>query len=223
MGGWNVIPERNAQTNLSLGNSRGLASLWTGTELFVYKMTVDSYSFAGSRFNPATGLWNPVPTHGQPSFDNNGTVSLVQGGSDVFVFGRGDTLMNPNSIGGIFNLTSGGWRNIPTNGLPSSLSDLAQDFGSGGDNHRLGGWENEFWPAANGFMSTVPKGSPQVSASPSAGFQLRPRWFSSAPPVASPHLTDAAVSGCRPGRPASIPTTPSPARAAETAGTPARS
>lgn len=159
VGGWNVIPERNAQTNLSTGYSMyGPASLWTGTELFVYKISDNSLiPSAGSRFNPATGLWNPVPTNGQPSFNNYGTASLLQGGSDVFVFGRVDTLMNPNSIGGIFNLTSGGWRNIPTNGLPSIANNGPRCFWTGSEVLAIGDSDSGqfygalFSPLTNGW------------------------------------------------------------------------
>ena len=159
VGGWNVIPERNAQTNLSTGYSMyGPASLWTGTELFVYKISENSLiPSAGNRFNPATGLWNPVPTNGQPSFNNNGTASLLQGGSDVFVFGRVDPLMNPNSIGGIFNLTSGGWRNIPTNGLPSIANNGPRCFWTGSEVLAIGDSDSGqfygalFSPLTNGW------------------------------------------------------------------------
>ena len=158
VGGWNVIPERNAQTIFSTGNSMyGPASLWTGTELFVYKISDNSLiPSAGSRFNPATGLWNPVPTNGQPSF-SSGIVSLVQGGSDVFVFGRVDILMNPNSIGGIFNLTSGGWRNIPTNGLPSIANNDPRCFWTGSEVLAIGDSDSGqfygalFSPLTNGW------------------------------------------------------------------------
>ena len=49
-----------------------------------------------------------------------------------------------------------------------------------------------------------------------------PSVFSSLAPVSARLPADATVSGCRPGTPASIPATLSPARAAQTAGTPAR-
>ena len=170
VGGWNVIPERNAQTNLLTGYSMyGPASLWTGTELFVYKISDNSLiPSAGSRFNPATGLWNPVPTNGQPSFNNYGTASLLQGGSDVFVFGRVDTLMNPNSIGGIFNLTSGGWRNIPTNGLPSIANNGPRCFWTGSEVLAIGDSDSGqfygalFSPLTNGWRLIDTNGNPQV-------------------------------------------------------------
>lgn len=170
VGGWNVIPERNAQTNLSTGYSMyGPASLWTGTELFVYKISENSLiPSAGNRFNPATGLWNPVPTNGQPSFNNNGTASLLQGGSDVFVFGRVDPLMNPNSIGGIFNLTSGGWRNIPTNGLPSIANNGPRCFWTGSEVLAIGDSDSGqfygalFSPLTNGWRLIDTNGNPQV-------------------------------------------------------------
>ena len=168
VGGWNVIPERNAQTNLSTGYSMyGPASLWTGTELFVYSIS-DYSGPAGNRFNPATGLWNPVPTNGQPSFNNNGTASLLQGGSDVFVFGRVDPLMNPNSIGGIFNLTSGGWRNIPTNGLPSIANNGPRCFWTGSEVLAIGDSDSGqfygalFSPLTNGWRLIDTNGNPQV-------------------------------------------------------------
>jgi hypothetical protein len=77
-----------------------------------------------TRFNPATGLWNPVPTNAAPKFMSSTRLNLVQGGTNLFAFGDVDTSSdNTNSTGGYFNLASGTWQNIPTNGFTRIYDD----------------------------------------------------------------------------------------------------
>ena len=116
VGGWNSITERNAQTIGFRNDSQSYPStLWTGNELIIYAQDM-GYNPKGTRFNPTTGLWNPLPTNGAPQFGMSpSSVGLVQGDSEVFVFGDINSPLNTNSAGGIFNLVSGVWRNIPTN------------------------------------------------------------------------------------------------------------
>jgi hypothetical protein len=125
VGGWQEISERNAQTNYY---NSDYGSVWTGTELVVGGEAMGPPTrFALTRFNPATGLWSPAATNGEPRFDSIGAryVKMVLGGSEVFVIGRTDTFANTNSTGGIYNLTNGTWRDIPTNGAAQIYDDEA--------------------------------------------------------------------------------------------------
>jgi hypothetical protein len=114
VGGWNSITERTAQTIQFNTSPYYISALWTGNELLVYGRNTANY-LVGTRFNPTTGIWSPLPTNGAPQSTYMSSLGLVKGDSDVFVFGNIDPLLNTNSTGGIFNLVSGVWRNIPTN------------------------------------------------------------------------------------------------------------
>lgn len=123
VGGWSPIPELSAQTN-SYSTADGFSSLWTGSELFVYGRESLMFQARATRFNPATGLWNPVPTNAAPKFMSSTRLNLVQGGTNLFAFGDVDTSSdNTNSTGGYFNLASGTWQNIPTNGFTRIYDD----------------------------------------------------------------------------------------------------
>lgn len=125
VGGWNPVQERNAQTNAYTA-TEGFASLWTGSELFIYGRENFSFQMRATRLNPATGLWNPVPTNAMPQFMSGTRLGMVQGGTNVFVFGNVDTFNdNTNFTGGYFNLATGVWQNIPTNGFARIYDDGA--------------------------------------------------------------------------------------------------
>lgn len=176
VGGWNGIPERNAQTN-RYSDSDGISSLWTGTELFVYGRDNFTFRFAGSRLNPATGLWNSLPTNSEPRFmaAPSSRISLVLGGSNVFALGNVDTINdNTNSTGGFYDLTNNIWRNIPTNGFTRIYDDgaaiRAQFFWTGSEllavgSVNMGGEFGGalFSPATNGWRLVNTNGNPQVS------------------------------------------------------------
>ena len=177
VGGWSGMPERNALTNRysTMGGTASPASLWTGTELFVFgRPDSDPLRFAGNRFNPATGLWNPLPTNAEPRFMGNRRINLVLGGSNVFAFGDVDTTMdNTNSTGGFFDLTNHVWRNIPTNGFTRIFDDgatrRAEFFWTGSEVLAVGtiniGAEFGgalFNPATNGWRLINTNGHPQV-------------------------------------------------------------
>ena len=134
VGGWEQVTEFNAQTNYY---DSGYRSIWTGTELLVAGRPMNAFSrLALTRFNPAAKLWSTVTTNDEPRFSSVDLreIKLVQGGSDIFVLGRMDTLANTNSIGGIYNLASNTWRNIPTNGFSRPfLSSDAQLFWTGSE------------------------------------------------------------------------------------------
>jgi len=120
-------------------------------------------------------------------------------------------------------LSVGNFRSYSTGNSeePSSLSDLAPATGSGGAATCLDGWENVLGPTGARIKLAVLQCSTRVPSERSPFLQLRPCLFSSRPPVSGPPPVDAAVSGCRPGIPASTLTTLSPARASGTAGSPA--
>ena len=110
---------------------------------------------------------------------------------------------------------------VQITGSASSLSDLAQRAGQGGGDSLRDGWEKGFRSCVGGIKAVVPGRSTGLPFRRSPFLRLLPRIFSSVRPVSAPRPGDAAVSGCKPGRPASIPTRLSPVRANETAGSPA--
>jgi hypothetical protein len=172
VGGWNQIQERNSQTN-AYTTMEGFASLWTGSELFIYGRENFSFQMRATRLNPATGLWNPVPTNVAPQFMSNTRLSMVQGGTNVFAFGNVDTFNdNTNSTGGYFNLATGTWQNIPTNGFTRIYDDgaaMAAHFFWTGDEVLAVGSPNFgffdgalFSPATNGWRQINTNGHPSV-------------------------------------------------------------
>lgn len=176
VGGWSGIPERNAQTN-RYSDVQGTYSLWTGTELFVFARDNPfwdnpfSFRFVGNRFNPATGLWNYLPTDSAPSFMSGALINLVLGGSNIFAFGNVDTAMdNTNSTGGLFDLTNNVWRNIPTNGFTRiTRVDQGGFFWTGSEVLAVGNVDEGsefrgalFSPATNGWRLINTNGNPQV-------------------------------------------------------------
>jgi len=130
-----------------------------------------------TRFNPATGLWNPVPTNSAPTFVSSppslSRLKLVQGGTNVFAFGNVLTFPdNTNSIGGYFNLANSTWQNIPTNGFTRNgdegASQVAHFFWTGTEVLAVGSTiENSFVgalfsPATNGWRQINTNGHPNV-------------------------------------------------------------
>ena len=173
VGGWNPVQERNAQTN-GYSTMDGFGSLWTGSELFIYGRDNLSFQMRATRFNPAMGLWTTVPTNSAPQFMSNTRLGMVQGGTNVFVFGNLDTFNdNTNSTGGYFNLATGTWQNIPTNGFARIYDDgtaiAAHFFWTGNEVLAVGSPNFGFFdgalfsPATNGWRRINTNGHPTIS------------------------------------------------------------
>lgn len=98
------------------------SAVWTGSELIIWggntdELTPGGLSDGGARWNPATGVWTPLPTTGAPA-PRRDHVALWTG-SEMIIWGGYDVTGFPISTGARFDPAAGTWTALPTAGAPS--------------------------------------------------------------------------------------------------------
>ncbi len=137
LGGWNRVPELSAAPKFMQ-----FSAAWTGSEWFClgqFNSFMDSEAFGygdamgylPAKFNPSTGLWTKANTNNGPQFMSAGSgVSLISSATDVFAFGHVNTFYGQeDAFGWRYNITSGTWSMISTNGF-GRIASFAGSFGT---------------------------------------------------------------------------------------------
>lgn len=133
--GGSLNPRTDTWTQLSYGSPAprgGHSMVWTGTEVIIWGgatsglmgIGYDSTFNDGARFNPATGVWTPLPMLNAPvgryghSTVWTGTEMIVFGGQRLNSSGMSEAL----SSGARYNPTTNAWTATTSTGAPTARS-----------------------------------------------------------------------------------------------------